>query len=77
MAWGLNNGLLDRTTYLPVVINAWNALVNVAIQANGSPGYVQATGDRPSSGQPVTAQSTGHYGVGAFLLAGQQVAMRA
>jgi len=75
MAWGLNNGLLDRATYLPVVNNAWNALVNVAVQPNGSLGYVQATGDRPASGQPVTVQSTAPYGVGAFLLAGQQVAM--
>jgi unsaturated rhamnogalacturonyl hydrolase len=75
MAWGLNNGILDRATYLPVVTNAWNGLVNIAIQPNGFLGYIQATGDRPSSGQPVTAQSTAPYGVGAFLLAGQQVAM--
>ncbi len=75
MAWGLNTGFLDRTTYLPIVNRAWNALVTVAVQANGSLGYVQATGDRPASGQPVTAQSHAAYGVGAFLLAGQQVAM--
>jgi unsaturated rhamnogalacturonyl hydrolase len=77
MAWGLNQGILDRATYLPVVTRAWNALVTTAIQPDGSLGYVQATADSPSSGQPVTAQSTAAYGVGAFLLAGQQVAMLA
>jgi rhamnogalacturonyl hydrolase YesR len=75
MAWGLNKGILDRATYLPIVTRAWNGLVNVAIQSDGSLGYVQPTGDRPSSGQPVTSQSTAPYGVGAFLLAGQQVSM--
>jgi unsaturated rhamnogalacturonyl hydrolase len=75
MAWGLNNGILDRATYLPVVTNAWNGLVNVAVQPSGALGYVQASGAQPSDGQPVTAQSTAPYGVGAFLLAGQQVAM--
>ena len=75
MAWGLNNGFLDRATYLPIVNRAWNGLVTVAVQANGSLGYVQSTGDQPASGQPVTAQSSAAYGVGAFLLAGQQVAM--
>ena len=75
IAWGLNNGFLDRTTYLPIVNRAWNALVTVAVQTNGSLGYVQGPGDKPASGQPITAYSNAAYGVGAFLLAGQQVAL--
>ena len=29
MAWGIRNGLLDKKTYLPVIIKAWNAMVQV------------------------------------------------
>jgi len=30
MAWGIRNGLLDKKTYLPVIIKAWNAMVKDA-----------------------------------------------
>ena len=74
MAWGLNHGILDRPTYLPVVVTAWDALVQTAIQPSGFLGYVQGVGNSPSSSQPVTATSTADFGVGAFLLAGAEVA---
>lgn len=81
MAWGINHGYLDANTYLPVIINGWNALANGALHHtsgtdNGFLGYVQGTGDRPSSSQPVTYNSVPNfddYGVGLFLLAGSQV----
>jgi len=31
MAWGVRNGLLDKKTYLPVIIKAWNAMVKDAV----------------------------------------------
>ena len=43
---------------------------------NGFLGYVQGTGEQPSSGQPVTFESLPDfedYGLGAFLLAGSEV----
>lgn len=73
MTWGINHGILDPATYSPVVFNAWNAMAGTSVQSSGALGYVQGTGVGPSSSQPVTAGSTGSYGVGAFLLAGSEL----
>lgn len=76
MAWGINNGLLDRAEYLPVVVKAWNAMVRDAVHANGFLGYVQGTGKEPKDGQPVAYDSEPDfedYGTGCFLLAGSEV----
>lgn len=76
MAWGINNGLLDRAEFLPVVTKAWNAMVREAVHKNGFLGYVQGTGKEPKDGQPVTRDSKPDfedYGVGCFLLAGSEV----
>lgn len=76
MAWGVRTGLLDRKTYLPVLIKAWNAMVKESIHPNGFLGYVQGTGKEPKDGQPVTYDSKPDfedYGVGCFLLAGVEV----
>jgi len=80
-AWGINHGYLDASTYLPAVINGWNALATGALHHsagadNGFLGYVQGTGNQPSSGQPVTYNSVPNFDdftVGLFLLAGSQV----
>jgi rhamnogalacturonyl hydrolase YesR len=69
-AWGINNGILDRTTYLPIVVNGWNFLTNTATQSSGLFGYVQPVGSAPA---PTTATTTEDFGVGAFLLAGRQM----
>lgn len=69
LAWGINKGLLDRDTYLPVVKKAWAGLVN-AVHPDGKLGYVQPIGADP---RHVTADMTEVYGVGAFLLAGSEV----
>ena len=73
IAWGINNGLLDSTSYFPVVVKAWNALTTTAVQTNGFLAFVQGVGSAPSSSQPVTVNSTADFGVGAFLLAGTEV----
>lgn len=73
MAWGINNGILNREKYLPIVIKAWNAMVKESVHENGFLGWVQGTGDWPGTGQPVTYTSIPDfedYGLGAFLLAG-------
>jgi rhamnogalacturonyl hydrolase YesR len=67
-AWGINNGILDRRTYLPLVENAWNFLANTAIQPSGLLGYVQAF-QLPA---PITPTTTNDFGVGAFLLGARQ-----
>jgi unsaturated rhamnogalacturonyl hydrolase len=76
MAWGINNGLIDRATYLPVVIKTWKALVKDCVHPNGFLGFVQGTGKEPKDGQPVTYNSKPDfedYGLGCFLLAGTEV----
>ncbi len=69
LAWGINNGLLDKTVYLPVVMKAWFALVSCE-QKDGKIIHVQPVGAQPSGFDP---DSTAPFGVGAFLLAGGEV----
>jgi rhamnogalacturonyl hydrolase YesR len=70
MAWGINNGILDRETYLPVVKKAWIGL-NKCIQNDGHVGWVQPIGADPKKN--FNADSWEVYGAGAFLLAGSEV----
>lgn len=67
--WGINNKLLDRKKYWPVVEKAWKALTS-SIHENGMLGYVQPIGASPDK---VSFESTEIYGVGAFLLAGTEL----
>jgi rhamnogalacturonyl hydrolase YesR len=76
IAWGINNGLLEREKYMPVITKAWNGLVNDCLHENGFLGYVQGTGKGPSAGQPVTYDKVPDfedYGLGCFMLAGTEV----
>lgn len=69
LAWGINNGLLDRARYEPAVKRGWVGLVK-AVQPDGMLGWVQRIGDQPGA---TTATTTEVYGVGALLLAGSEV----
>ena len=69
LAWGVNQKLLDRKTYRPVVEKAWAGLVSHIYQ-DGRLGCIQPIGAAPDSYKP-TASYT--FGVGAFLLAGSEV----
>jgi unsaturated rhamnogalacturonyl hydrolase len=76
MAWGINNGYLDRKKYLPIVIKAWNAIAKESVHSNGFLGYVQGTGKEPKESQPVTFDREPDFedfGLGCFLLAGSEV----
>lgn len=70
MAWGIHNGVLDRATYMPVVTRAWTGLVH-QIYEDGRLGNIQQTDGAPD---PYLPASSFNYGVGGFLLAGEQVA---
>ena len=70
MAWGVNNGILDKATYLPVIKNCWIAL-NKCVQNDGHVGWVQPVGADPKKN--FNADSWEVYGSGAFLLAGSEV----
>ena len=69
LAWGINEHLLDRATYEPIVRRGWAALVR-AVHPNGMLGYVQRIGDQPGN---TSESGTEIYGVGALLLAGSEV----
>ncbi|WP_418263679.1 glycoside hydrolase family 88/105 protein [Flavobacterium faecale] len=69
LAWGINNGLLDKKKYLPAVKKAWNALTKCQ-HKNGMIGWVQNIGAFP---EPATVDSWQNFGTGAYLLAGSEV----
>lgn len=70
LAWGVNTGLLDKETYLPVVEKAWVGL-NSLIQLDGRVGWTQPIGADPRKN--FSGESWEVYGTGAFLLAGSEV----
>ena len=74
LLWGINDGALDRATYLPAALRGWDYLAHVAVQPDGKVGYVQPIGDRAIPGQVVDRDSTAHFGVGAVLLAAAEMA---
>jgi rhamnogalacturonyl hydrolase YesR len=69
LAWGVNQGLLDRAKFEPAIRKAWTALVG-CVDADGKLTHVQPVGADPKN---FAADSTETYGVGAFLLAGSEV----
>ena len=70
LAWGINNNLLDRATFLPSVRKAWAGL-NKCVNEEGRVGWVQPVGQDPRLNY--NADSWEVYGTGAFLLAGSEV----
>jgi rhamnogalacturonyl hydrolase YesR len=88
LAWGLNAGVLDAATYVPVVARAWKGLADGALQPSGFLRGCQAVGFEPAPSYtgtaPVTAPSATSAGslhtdeppfcAGAFLLAASELA---
>jgi len=76
MAWGINNGIISRKKYLPLVLKAWNAMVAKSLHPDGFLGFVQGTGKEPKDNQPVgydVVPNFEDFGLGCFLLAGSEV----
>lgn len=69
LAWGVNQGLLDRAKFEPVVRKAWAALAS-CVNADGKLTHVQPVGFTPVT---FDAENSEPFGVGAFLLAGSEV----
>jgi rhamnogalacturonyl hydrolase YesR len=70
LTWGINNKLLDRKKFEPVVRKAWTGL-NTLIHADGKVGWTQPIGADPR--RNFTADSWEVYGAGAYLLAGSEI----
>ncbi|MBR1547978.1 MAG: DUF4861 family protein [Prevotella sp.] len=69
LLWGINHQLLDASVYEPVAERAWQYLTTIALQPDGTVGYVQPIGERAVKGQTLTPGSMTNFGTGAFLLA--------
>jgi len=70
LAWGLNQGVLDRSRVEPSVRKAWVALQS-CVEPSGRLNHVQPVGSTPVI---FDEESTEPYGVGAFLLAASEMA---
>ena len=69
MAWGVNNGYLDKVSYLPAITKGWKSMVS-SVWPDGKVGFIQPIGADPKS---VTREMTEVYGVGGFLMAGTEI----
>jgi rhamnogalacturonyl hydrolase YesR len=69
MAWGIDNGYLEKEKYLPAVISGWKSMVS-SVWPDGKVGFIQPVGADPKA---VTREMTEVYGVGGFLMAGTQI----
>lgn len=75
-AWGINNNILDKKIYRPIVAKAFAAMMKNCVHPDGMLGFVQGTGKEPKDGQPVSyinVPDFEDYGLGCFLLAGSEV----
>ena len=70
LAWGVNNKILDKKTFLPAVKSAWTGL-NTLLTSEGKVGWIQPIGADPR--RNFNAESWESFGAGAFLLAGSEV----
>ena len=69
MAYGVNEGLLPRAKFQPVVERAWAGMLK-HVYADGRLGCIQPIGAAPGAFQPTSSYV---YGVGGFLLAGAEL----
>ncbi|MDR3227801.1 MAG: glycoside hydrolase family 88 protein [Puniceicoccales bacterium] len=69
LAWGVNNGLLEKDAYWPAVEKGWRGLLT-HVDAAGKLGSCQPIGADPRKIKPT---DTDLYGSGAFLLAGIEI----
>ncbi|HEV8593631.1 MAG TPA: glycoside hydrolase family 88 protein [Pyrinomonadaceae bacterium] len=70
MAWGVNNKVLDKKKFAPIIRKAWTGL-NTLVHEDGKVGWTQPIGADPR--RNFTAESWEVYGAGAYLLAASEV----
>ncbi|MGH9604184.1 MAG: glycoside hydrolase family 88/105 protein [Terracidiphilus sp.] len=69
LAYGVNEGILDKATYSPAVHKAWAGMLK-HVYASGRLGCIQPVGAAPGA---YSETSSYVYGVGAYLLAGSEI----
>ena len=73
LLWGINNGVLEKEIYFPVVAGSWRYLTQTALQPDGRVGYIQPIGERSDQHSNVNSTTTADFGTGAFLLAAAEM----
>ena len=71
LAWGINQGILEKATYGPMVERGW-AVMNENLNADGSISNIQTVGKEPQPNDNLVNKR--EYGYGAFILAGLEMA---
>jgi len=69
IAYGINEKILDRKTYLPVVQRSWKGMLG-HVYADGRLGSIQPIDGQPGKFKPSASYV---YGVGGFLMAGSEM----
>jgi unsaturated rhamnogalacturonyl hydrolase len=69
IAYGINEKILDRKTYLPVIERSWKGIL-AHVYADGRLGSIQPIDGQPGKFKPSASYV---YGVGGFLLAGSEL----
>ena len=69
IAYGINEKILDRKTYLPVVERSWKGMLG-HVYADGRLGSIQPIDGQPGKFKPSASYV---YGVGGFLMAGSEM----
>jgi len=69
MAYAVNEGIIDRDRFVPVIEKAWAGLCRY-LQEDGCFGGIQPIGEGPKK---YDSKNSMPYGVGAFMLAGSEV----
>ena len=69
LAWGINNGILPKNEFEPVLLKAWKTL-SAAVNEEGMLGFVQGVGAAPGASYE---NYTELYGSGAFITAGAEM----
>ena len=72
-AWGIRNGIIDELEYGETLERAWHYLTTIALQEDGTVGYIQPIGENASPNTTVKATDYHDFGVGAFLLAAAEM----
>ena len=72
-AWGIRNGILDELEYGQTLERAWHYLSTIALQSDGTVGYIQPIGESASPNTTVNASNYHDFGVGAYLLAAAEM----
>ena len=76
-AWGIRNGILDELEYGETLERAWHYLSTIALQDDGTVGYIQPIGENASPNTTVKATDYHDFGVGAYLLAASEMSRMA